>query len=103
MSYISRVNQCFRKEYGVYYILQFDIGQTMLIDESSKMISYSTYCFNIKNSGEYRSDYRLINLFIGFGRGERINTLDEIIIALSDFLNFLDKILQTNSLIYENV
>jgi hypothetical protein len=97
---LNILNENFRKSFGIYHILQYDIGQNMYCDNTcEKIISYSDFCNILQNNDINESFLNLIKFCLEIGRGKRKEELYQIKQALFDLILCLDHIIKSETIL----
>lgn len=94
----NNLNENFGKNFGIYDILQYDIGQNMYYNaDTENIISYMEYCKILKNNDINGSFLHLVRYCIEIGRGIRKEELYRIKEALENLITCLNVILKTDT------
>ena len=103
---IFRVNHAFLQNHGIYYIIQQNIGQNMIDNNSPvdyRLLSYSKFCQKLKDEDERIWFEQLIDFYIELGKGYRIDQVKHILSSIKNLSDFLEKHLKGGPSINERL
>ena len=92
-----RVNRAFAREYGVYYVTQYSIGNDIHISESNRVMAYREFCELIRNKEKGVWLNGLLNFSIETGKGKNEQRLDEILDSIISLSRFLEKSMKSDA------
>lgn len=94
LGYIEKLQEILNRDYGIYSVIQYDIGQMMLCgNEHEGMISYSNFCKMVQHTETYCCFVQLFNFIINVANDERKEQYDDLLKLLDEFNAYIETII----------
>lgn len=100
---ITKVSRCFRQGHGVYYLLQPSIGNDLYLAEQKRLKTYREFCQSLQNPQTRVWFDRLLSFYIETGNGQKLKRIEDIIAAIQELSQFLDRIVGGGNSIRERL
>jgi hypothetical protein len=89
---LTKVSLSFRKEFGIYYLIQPSIGNDIYLYPESRIMSYREFCQALQNPATRVWFDRLIGYYIEIGKGQKLKRVEEVKYSIQELSTFLDRV-----------